>query len=218
MSGAPPPWLDQPPIPLKNRCAGEPVSRVLFRSQFRYRPAPRWQPFIWAAGCPARSSDQPGSLGAKHPYPTRGRETPMRSCSGWGLPCECCCQHPGALLPHPFTLTCARHPVRGRRAIGGLLSVALSLAPISEHRRALPATLISWSPDFPRVPCETRGCPAPRHACARKHRCYRVNPRSRSSSSWNRIARHCPSTTPSIISGRQRRWNASTALRPSVMS
>lgn len=38
------------------------------------------------------------------------------------------------------------------RAIGGLLSVALSLyrKPKSPARRALPATLVSWSPDFPR--------------------------------------------------------------------
>jgi len=27
------------------------------------------------------------------------------SCSGWGLPCHCCCQQRGALLPHHFTLT-----------------------------------------------------------------------------------------------------------------
>ena len=77
------------------------------------------------AGLLRRSSSQPGSLGAKHPYPTcEGRETPMRPCSGWGLPCGCCCQPPGALLPHPFTLACP-----SCEAIGGLLSVALSLAP-----------------------------------------------------------------------------------------
>ena len=33
------------------------------------------------------------------------RAAPIRSCSGWGLPCGCCYQQPGALLPHPFTLT-----------------------------------------------------------------------------------------------------------------
>ena len=47
---------------------------------------------------------------------------------------------------------------------------------------------------------------------------YRASPRSRSSRSWNRIARTWPSITPSIFSGRQRRWNASTALCPSVIS
>lgn len=94
------------------------------------------------------SSSQPGPLRAKHPYPScDGRAAPIRPCSGWGLPCGCCCQPPGALLPHPFTLACAPFRV----AIGGLLSVALSLAPRAGHRRALPATLVSWSPDFPRA-------------------------------------------------------------------
>ena len=44
---------------------------------------------------------------------------PIRSCSGWGLPCRPCRQVRGALLPHPFTLTPENR--------GGLLSVALSL-------------------------------------------------------------------------------------------
>jgi hypothetical protein len=37
-------------------------------------------------------------------------------------------------------------------SIGGLLSVALSLSLTvnGQARRALPATLVSWSPDFPR--------------------------------------------------------------------
>jgi len=76
---------------------------------------------------PGGSSSQPGSLGAKHACPScERRETPIRPCSEWGLPCGCRCRPPGALLPHPFTLAC---PLRERRAIGGLLSVALSLAP-----------------------------------------------------------------------------------------
>lgn len=51
-----------------------------------------------------------------------GRVTPIRSCSRWGLPCRSCYQLRGALLPHPFTLTCEPRP-----ETGGLLSVALSL-------------------------------------------------------------------------------------------
>ena len=31
------------------------------------------------------------------------------SCSTWGLPCHCCCQQRGALLPHHFTLTLRLH-------------------------------------------------------------------------------------------------------------
>lgn len=40
-----------------------------------------------------------------------------------------------------------------KEAIGGLFSVALSLDPRPKPhaRRALPATLVSWSPDFPRA-------------------------------------------------------------------
>jgi len=122
----------------------------------------------------------------------------------------------------------ARAPVRSYRTLSPLPVRSKTPSAVCSlwHFPLLPS---AWKPaGVTRHPCfvepglssihQYRGCPAPRHACARKHRCYRVNPRSRSSSSWNRIARHCPSTTPSIISGRQRRWNASTALRPSVMS
>ncbi len=33
------------------------------------------------------------------------REIPIWHCSRWGLPCGACCQPPGGLLPHRFTLT-----------------------------------------------------------------------------------------------------------------
>jgi len=66
---------------------------------------------------------------------------PIWSCSEWGLPCRHCYQWRGALLPHPFTLTCFR-----TRTIGGLLSAALSVGfrppGVTWH-----STL--WSPDFP---------------------------------------------------------------------
>ena len=41
------------------------------------------------------------SLGPESPW----RAAPIRPCSGWGLPCGPRCRSPGALLPHPFTLT-----------------------------------------------------------------------------------------------------------------
>ena len=59
-----------------------------------------------------------------------------------------------ALLPEPrCALTAPFHPcLRPLGAIGGILSVALSLTPDQiQGRRALPATLVSWSPDFPRT-------------------------------------------------------------------
>ncbi len=90
--------------------AGGPVSRVLSRGRYACTSAPRWQPFISAEDCsyalmqPTRASRSETLL---PPHPKNcWRETPMRSCSGWGLPCGVCRQTPGALLPHPFTLAC----------------------------------------------------------------------------------------------------------------
>lgn len=58
----------------------------------------------------------------------------------------CVTAHAGALLPHPFTLTCVA-PGDAVRSVGGLLSVALSRGllrvAVSNHRAL-------WSPDFPR--------------------------------------------------------------------
>ena len=95
-----------------------------------------------------RSSNQPGWRAGTGPC-----ATPIRSCTRWGLPCRACYQPRGALLPHPFALTDPR--------AGGLLSVALSLTPLAKDRRALPGTVIPWSPDFPRPPCGSRGRPVP---------------------------------------------------------
>ena len=66
---------------------------------------------------------------------------PIWSCSRWGLPCQIHYWNCGALLPHPFTLTCIRE-----RIIGGLLSAALSVG-----LRPPGVTWHStfWSPDFP---------------------------------------------------------------------
>jgi len=70
---------------------------------------------------------------------SRSRAVPIRSCSRWGLPCRCCYQPRGGLLPHPFTLTPARR--------GGLLSVALSLRSpspgVTRHRVSLEPGLSS---------------------------------------------------------------------------
>jgi hypothetical protein len=73
-------------------------------------------------------------------YQTCPREAPIRHCSGWGLPCHPCCHVCGGLLPHRFTiaLTC--------RAFSSLWRF-----PLGYPSRALPGTLASWSPDFPRI-------------------------------------------------------------------
>jgi hypothetical protein len=67
---------------------------------------------------------------------------PIWPCSGWGLPCHCCCQQRGGLLPHRFTLTSC-----GRGLGGGLFSVALSVA---LRRPGVTWQPTLWSSDFPR--------------------------------------------------------------------
>ena len=138
-----------------------------------------------------------------------------------------------ALLPKPrCALTAPFHPCPFQPARpslskdGGLLSVALSLrlpwAGVTRHPHFVePGLSSAFQPAHPEL-VEGRGCPAPWRGVhsmqTRERYAYLVRPSSRSSSSWNRIARISPSTSPSILRGRQRRWNASTALAPSVMS
>ena len=94
---------------------------------------------------PCASRDQPGRRAGNTPRPPKHgeRAVPIRSCSGWGLPCRRCRQRRGALLPHPFTLAPpapfarnrapeSRAPenrarLMWRKVRSGLLSVALSL-------------------------------------------------------------------------------------------
>ena len=89
---------------------------------------------------PDASSDLPENLGR-----AALERSPIRSCSGWGLPCLPCHQRSGELLPRLFTLT--RHGAALRNA-GGIFSVALSLGSppvaVSDH----PAL---WSSDFPLI-------------------------------------------------------------------
>jgi hypothetical protein len=54
---------------------------------------------------PRGSSNQPGHANAWNPRQPLRLFAPIWSCSGWGLPCHCCYQQRGALLPHLFTLT-----------------------------------------------------------------------------------------------------------------
>ena len=69
---------------------------------------------------------------------------PVWPCSRWGLPCRSRYRSRGALLPHRFTLACAPE-----RAIGGLLSVALSIA---SRRPGVTRHSALRSSDFPRHP------------------------------------------------------------------
>ena len=133
-----------------------PVSRVLSsRSVSLAGPDRNGQPFLLATRCRVRSSNQPGRSG---PKPTRRQvREPARMPPLFGLApggvyhAAAVAGARGALLPHPFTLAAGPNP-KAWQPVSGLLSVALSLtqSPKTPRRRALPATLVSWSPDFPR--------------------------------------------------------------------
>ncbi len=88
-------------------------------------------------GSPPASNDLPGG-----PWRGPSPALPIRSFSGWGLPCRRRHRSRGALLPHRFTL--AAHRRAG--GVGGLFSVALSLAsrPVAVSNHPGPR-----SPDFP---------------------------------------------------------------------
>lgn len=149
---------------------------------------------IWL---PISSSNQPGRRSGGNPY-----AVPIRFCSRWGLPSRCCYQKRGALLPHHFDLTTSK--------CGGMVSVALSLKSpspgVTRHRSSLEPGL-----SYPAPIKRQRRPPGPLA-------CHSIaGPASYSKRSAHRIARHCPSITPSTFSGRKRRWNAITALGPSAM-
>jgi hypothetical protein len=104
-----------------------PVSRVLCRPD---REARTRRPFLWTA--------PRGTVLATYP-----------GCSWRGLPCRRRCRRRGALLPHPFTLA-------GRGPESGPAVCFLWRYPWGRPRRALPAAMSSWSPDFPRAPKRPR--------------------------------------------------------------
>ena len=115
-----------------------PVSRVLCRPPKRTRRS-----FLWTAHCWTVLATYPDASGQRRPCPD-GRGVPIRSCSRRGLPCRPGRPVRGGLLPHPFTL--ALPSQRGRsRAVCFLWRY-----PWGHPRRALPAALSPWSPDFPR--------------------------------------------------------------------
>ncbi len=77
------------------------------------------------------SSSPPGTqAGQAAPSP------PIWPCSEWGLPSGPCCQRPGALLPHPFTLACSPPDEEGSSAVCSLRHFPSPLG-----ARALPGIL-----------------------------------------------------------------------------
>lgn len=98
--------------------------------------------------------------------------------------------------------------------VGGLLSVALSLA-----------RLVAGPAGVTRHPCfvepglsSASGEVMTRLPGSPVRGCHLAWPRSRANSSSNSNAPICPSTSPSILCGRQRRWNAATAAALSLTS
>ena len=164
------------------------------------RTDPRGQPFISATDRSATPATNPGLSGRNSPALAGAR--PLFGLAPGGV----CQANAVTSAPVRSYRTLSALPVpptpAGARAIGGMLSVALSLSlkPKPPTRRALPATLVSRSPDFPRRSRRNDAAARPPGGP------YLVFPASRSKSSWNRIARSSPSISPSIRSGRQRRW------------
>ena len=101
------------------------------------------------------------------PAPRRG---PIWHCSRWGLPCRYCCQQRGGLLPHRFILT-QLHQNRSSGLIGAVCF--LWRFPSDCPARALPGTVVMWSPDFPpvQVPPPRRPSGSPRRERHRRFAC-----------------------------------------------
>src|SRR5690606_17906046 len=80
----------------RGAAVGGSISRVLFP-----RPSPS------AGGDHSSGTRVTAGLERRNPeaWAGRPRRFPIRSCSGWGLPCDRRYRRPGELLPHPFTLT-----------------------------------------------------------------------------------------------------------------
>ena len=103
------------PGPLPSRGTGK-CQRACKPGSVHPRESGEWAAIPLGDGSPRPSSNQPGRRTGMSPY-----AAPIRSCTRWGLPCRRRCRRRGALLPHPFDLTCPK--------TGGILSVALSLIP-----------------------------------------------------------------------------------------
>ena len=93
----------------------------------------------------ARLKQPTRTTGPKLPCTMKMRAIPIRSCSRWGLPCRCCCQHDAVRSYRTLSLSPGRN--RGRPAFCGTFpEPAPGWKPA---RRTLSGTVALWSPDFP---------------------------------------------------------------------
>ena len=151
-----------------------------------------------------RSSDQPGLPGSETD-PLRpeglGKQPLFGLAPGGVCRAACRCRKRGALLPHPFTLASPlSFDTLGMS--GDRRSALCGTFPdpdLRRGRRALPATFVSWSPDFPRR-CLRSGA-----AARLPGEAHLARPVSRSNRSSKRIPPISPSISPSISPGLQRR-------------
>lgn len=105
------------------------------------------------------------------------REVPIRHCSGWGLPCQSCCQSCGGLLPHRFTITMANH--------GCLFSVALSLR--------LPSPGVTRHPYFMESGLSSKGLHPPRSSSHPREARHRACINRRQAALWGAAKRSAKS-------------------------
>ena len=135
-----------PPVSAPLRGPKWTVSRVLFRKGL----SPDAARIIHLGDTlPCRSSTLTRVPGASKLVPSNGPSStaplfklaPGRACLAAGRPAVA-----RGLLPHDFTLACAGERRSARLAIGGVISVALSLGSPRVGVTDFPAL---WSPDFP---------------------------------------------------------------------
>ena len=138
------------------RNARGPVSRVLFRTRYaqcKQRDTSRTAAAIRLGhGLLHGSSSQPGwspfARGAKHPCPLARARHPYSALLRVGFTMRAALPKPRCALTAPF------HPclILSLANLGRPSAVcSLWHFPCGCPRRALPATLVSWSPDFPRT-------------------------------------------------------------------
>ena len=164
-------------------------------------PYRRGQPFLSATDRSAAPATNPGGR-------VRNRPAPKCAPPLFGLaPGGVCRASPVTRAPVRPYRTLSPLPLTRRSALCGTfprLRVAPRRAGVTRHPRFAEPGLSSG-------PCG--------HAAARPPGgAYLVFPVSRSNRRLNRIAEISPSTSPSMMCGRQRRWKARTAAGASVMS
>ncbi len=138
--------------------SAEAKCQTVYKPGFVQGVAPSVRPFIWD---PVRT----GPLATYPDTPTHKRAVTSKAChmvSLFGLApggaCHASFLTVGAVGSYP---TVSPLPVESKDLTGGLFSVALSLRPCPKAapRRALPATMFAWSPDFPPLrlfkPCKS---------------------------------------------------------------